>query len=96
MKALIRKNGYTPTDVEQNEVYVEPWLSWVNPDTGAPLTDENYGYAFCDDIPNGVDAQELTVDDFDVVQYTREEPSDMGDDEKVIVRYWKATYKGGN
>ena len=95
MKALIRKHGYTPTDIEQNEVYVEPWLSWVDKITGAPLTDENYGYALCDDIPSGVDAQELTVDDFEVTQHTREEASDI-DDEKVIVRYWKAKYIGGN
>lgn len=50
IKVLVRKVPYC--DDDQEEVYPEPWLDWVNPATGAPLTDENYGYAL-GDMPEG-------------------------------------------
>ena len=88
MKALIRKHGFTPTKKEQDEVFLSAsWPDWIDKTTGAPLTDENYGYALCDNCPDDV---ELTADDFEITEHEREVEKDMG--EKSIVKYWTATY----
>lgn len=88
MKALIRKHGFTPTTKEQDEVFLSAsWPDWVDKVTGAPLTDENYGYALCDNCP---DDAELTVDDFEITAHTKEVKDDMGED--VEVKYWVAKY----
>ena len=89
MKALIRKHGFTPTTKEQNEVYIEPqWHDWIQPN-GAPLTDENMGYALCENCPEGV---ELTPEDFEVTEHTKTVPSEYGDGEEQTVKYWTAKY----
>lgn len=55
MKALVRKD----------EVYLETaWHSWIDRQTGKPLTDENYGYALCD-VPSDV-ADDVIPEDFDI------------------------------
>lgn len=86
MKALIRKAGYTPTKEEQDEVYCQPWQDWID-GNGVPLTDENYGYALCEDCPEGV---ELTPDDFEITEHTKTVKDDMGED--IEVKYWTAKY----
>ena len=87
MKALIRKHGFTPTTKEQDEVFLESsWLSWIQAD-GRPLTDENMGYALCEDCPEDV---ELTPEDFEVTEHTKTVKDDMGED--VEVKYWTAKY----
>ena len=92
MKALIRKHGFTPTTKEQDEVFLESlWPSWIQAD-GRPLTDENLGYALCEDCPEGI---ELDVDDFEVTEHTKTVPSEYGDGEEQTVKYWKAKYVGG-
>ena len=87
MKALIRKHGYTPTTKEQDEVFLESsWPSWIQAD-GRPLTDENLGYALCENCPEGV---ELTPEDFEVTEHTKTVKDDMRED--VEVKYWTAKY----
>ena len=87
MKALVRKHGFTPTTKEQDEVFLESsWLSWIQAD-GRPLTDENMGYALCEDCPEDV---ELTPEDFEVTEHTKTVKDDMGED--VEVKYWIAEY----
>ena len=97
MKALIRKHGFTTTKKEQDEVFLEPsWPDWIQAD-GRPLTDENLGYALCDNLPNDLvlaDDRELTPDDFEVTEHTKTVPSEYGDGEELTVKYWKATYIG--
>ena len=49
MKALIKQR---PTS--QAEVFYESdWLDWMNPETGAPLNTEPYGYGLCQDAQSG-------------------------------------------
>ena len=87
MKALIRKHGFTPTTKEQDEVFLESsWHSWIQAD-GRPLTDENLGYALCENCPEGV---ELTPEDFEVTEHTKTVKDDMGEDTEV--KYWTAKY----
>ena len=89
MKALIRKHGFTPTTKEQDEVFLESsWPSWIQAD-GRPLTDENLGYALCEDCPEDV---ELTPEDFEVTEHTKTVPSEYGDGEEQTVKYWTAKY----
>lgn len=100
MKALIRKHGFTPTKASQNEVYPQTqWHDWINPDTGAPLTDENLAYALCEDCPEDYMSylpEEGTVDPtilFEVTEHTRTVKDDMG--EEQTVKYWTARFIGG-
>ena len=87
MKALVRKYPINTDKPEKDEVYIEAqWHDWIGED-GSPLTDENYGYALCEDCPEDV---ELTVDDFDVKEQTKTIEDEFG--EKVEVKYWTATY----
>ena len=89
MKALIRKHGFTPTTKEQDEVFLESsWPSWIQAD-GRPLTDENLGYALCENCPEGI---ELDVDDFEVTEHTKTVPSEYEDGEEQTVKYWTAKY----
>ena len=89
MKALIRKHGFTPTTKEQDEVFIESsWPSWIQAD-GRPLTDENLGYALCEDCPEGV---ELTPEDFEVTEHTKTVPSEYEGGEEQTVKYWTAKY----
>ena len=89
MKALIRKHGYTPTTKEQDEVFLESsWPSWIQAD-GRPLTDENLGYALCENCPEGI---ELDVDDFEVTEHTKTVPSEYEGGEELTVKYWTAKY----
>ena len=89
MKALIRKHGFTPTTKEQDEVFLESsWPSWIQAD-GRPLTDENLGYALCENCPEGV---ELTPEDFEVTEHTKTVHSEYGDGEEQTVKYWTAKY----
>lgn len=96
MKALIRKHGFTPTTKEQDEVFLESlWPSWIQAD-GRPLTDENMGYALCDNLPDYLvyptlaDDRELAPEDFEVTEHTKTVKDDMGEDTEV--RYWTAKY----
>ena len=89
MKALIRKHGFTPTTKEQDEVFLESsWPSWIQAD-GRPLTDENLGYALCENCPEGV---ELTPEDFEVTEHTKTVPSEYEGGEEQTVKYWTAKY----
>lgn len=89
MKALVRKHGYTPTTKEQDEVFLESsWPSWIQAD-GRPLTDENMGYALCENCPEGV---ELTPEDFEVTEHTKTVPSEYEGGEEQTVKYWTAKY----
>lgn len=93
MKALIRKSGYTPTKPSQDEIYLYPWNDWVDEQTGAPLTNENYGYALCESFNPTFNEEhpELTLDDFSVTEHTKEI---IIDDETKTVKYWVAEYIG--
>ena len=89
MKALVRKHGFTPTTKEQDEVFLESsWPSWIQAD-GRPLTDENLGYALCENCPEGV---ELTPEDFEVTEHTKTVPSEYEGGEEQTVKYWTAKY----
>ena len=89
MKALVRQHGYTPPTKEQDEVFLESsWPSWIQAD-GRPLTDENMGYALCENCPEGV---ELTPEDFEVTEHTKTVPSEYEGGEEQTVKYWTAKY----
>lgn len=91
MKALVKKYPINAKKESQNEVYIEPqWHDWID-ENGVPLTDENYGYALCEDCPDDV---ELTVEMFEVTEHTKTVKDDM--DEDVEVKYWMAEYIGGD
>lgn len=88
MKALIRKHGCTPTTEEQDEVFLEPsWPKWVNAD-GRPLTDENYGYALCEDCPENV--SDLSVKNFMINSETYTETDEYGNPHERT--RWTAVY----
>lgn len=92
MKALIKRYPTNAKKIEQNEVYIEPqWHDWIQPN-GAPLTDENMGYALCENCPEGV---ELTPDDFEVTEHTKTVPSEYEGGEEQTVKFWTAKYVGG-
>ena len=75
MKALIRKHGSTPTTEAQDEIFPESsWPDWVDA-KGWPLTDENYGYALCENCPEDDD---LNVSDFTVTADTYTETDEHG------------------
>lgn len=89
MKALIRKHGYTPTKEVQDEIFKEAsWPDWVDAN-GRPLTDENYGYALCEDCP---EYDDLDVDDFGVITETYVETDELGSQHEKT--RWRAVYIG--
>ena len=89
MKALIRKHGFTPTTKEQDEVFLESlWPRWIQAD-GRPLTDENLGYALCEDCPEGI---ELDAEDFEITEHTKTVPSEYEGGEEQTVKFWTAKY----
>ena len=91
MKAVIRKHGNTPTKEAQNEIFPETsWPDWVDAN-GWPLTEENYGYALCEDCPENV--SDLSVDDFTVISETYMENNEHGEEHERT--RWKALYVGG-
>lgn len=88
MKALIRKHGFTPTTEEQDEVFLSSnWPKWVN-SNGWPLTEENYGYALCEDCPENI--SDLDVDDFIVTSKTWMETDELGEQRERT--RWTAVY----
>ena len=88
MKALIRKHGSTPTTEAEDEIFPESsWPDWVKAD-GWPLTEENYGYALCQECPD--DLRDLDVDDFTVTSETYTENDEHGRQHKRI--RWRAVY----
>ena len=90
MKALIRKHGSTPTKETQDEIFLESsWPDWVKAN-GWPLTEENYGYALCEDCPENV--SDLSVDDFTVISETYMENDEHGEEHERT--RWKALYVG--
>ena len=90
MKALIRKHGSTPTTKAQNEIFPESsWPDWVKAD-GTPLTEENYGYALCEECPE--DISDLDVDDFVVTSETYIETDECGRQHERT--RWTAVYIG--
>ena len=96
MKALIRKSGFTPTKPAQDEIYLQPWLDWIDPETGKELADENYRYALCTNVPdepdldgNGNDRR-MDLNNYVVEEHTEETESDEG---HITRRYWTATYQ---
>ena len=92
MKALIKRYPTNAKKIEQNEVYIEPqWHDWIQPN-GAPLTDENLGYALCENCPEGV---ELAPEDFEVTEHTKTVPSEYEGGEEQTVKYWTAKYVCG-
>lgn len=96
MKALVRKYPINAKKEELNEIYTEPqWQDWIDSD-GFPLTDENYGYALCEDCPDDLETStedgKVRIDLFDVTEHTKEVEDEMG--EKQTVKFWTATYVG--
>ena len=90
MKALIRKHGSTPTSKLQDEIFPETsWPDWVKAD-GWPLTEENYGYALCEECPE--DIEDLDVNDFEVTPETRMESDECGKQHERT--RWTAVYVG--
>ena len=88
MKALIRKHGCTPTTEAQDEIFKETsWPDWVDAN-GWPLTEENYGYALCEECPE--DLADLDVNDFTVISETRMETDDLGEQRERT--RWRAVY----
>ena len=89
MKALIRKHGSTPTTEAQDEIFKDTsWPDWVKAD-GFPLTEENYGYALCENCPEDGD---LDVDDFTVTSETYVETDNRGRQHEKT--RWRAVYIG--
>ena len=89
MKALIRKHGSTPTKEAQDEIFKETsWPDWVDTN-GWPLTEENYGYALCQNCPEDDD---LVVDDFGVKSETYVETDVYGRQHERT--RWIAVYIG--
>ena len=90
MKALIRKHGSTPTTEAQDEIFKETsWPDWVKAD-GWPLTEENYGYALCEECPENL--SDLDVDDFIVTSETWMETDELGEQHERT--RWTAVYVG--
>ena len=90
MKALIRKHGSTPTTKLQDEIFPETsWPDWVKVD-GWPLTEENYGYALCEEWPE--DIENLTVNDFMLSSKTWNEADELGEQHERT--RWTAVYIG--
>ena len=89
MKALIRKHGSTPTTEAQDEIFPESsWPDWVKAN-GFPLTEENYGYALCEECPEDDD---LDVNDFAVRSETYTEIDEYGKQHERT--RWIAVYNG--
>ena len=90
MKALIRKHGSTPTKETQDEIFPELlWPDWVKAD-GFPLTEENYGYALCENCPENV--SDLDVNDFTVTADTYVVTDEFGEQHERT--RWIAVYVG--
>lgn len=90
MKVLIRQYPITPTTSAQDEVFIQSaWLDWMG-DNGEPLTDENYGYALCEDVPDEC-ADTSIPSDFTITEMSRTEPDPYGEGE-VTIHYWVATF----
>lgn len=90
MKALFRKHGCTPTTEAQDEIFKETsWPDWVDAN-GWPLTEENYGYALCENCPD--DIRDLNVDDFIVTAKTWTEMDENGEQHERT--RWTAVYVG--
>ena len=90
MKALIRQYPATPTKPSEDEVLIQSaWLDWMG-ENGEPLTDENYGYAFCADLPDEC-ADTAIPSDFVITSEVRTEPDLMGEG-TVEIRSWKAAF----
>ena len=90
MKALIRKYGSTPTKKLQDEIFPESsWPDWVK-SNGWPLTEENYGYALCEECPE--DLTDLDVNDFTVISETYMETDEFGKQHEKT--RWRAVYVG--
>ena len=90
MKALIRKYGSTPTTEAQDEIFPESlWPDRVDAN-GWPLTDENYGYALCEECPE--DVADLDVSDFTVISETYMEKDEHGEQRERT--RWTAVYNG--
>ena len=90
MKTLIRKHGFTPTTEAQDEIFPElSWPDWVKAD-GFPLTEENYGYALCENCPENV--SDLDVNDFAVTSETYVDADENGEQRERT--RWMAVYVG--
>lgn len=90
MKALVKRYPDNARTEAEAEVYLQDgWHDWIG-ENGEPLTDENYGYALCEDVPEGV---EVTPDDFEITEYVEEVEDENGD--KVERKHWTAKYVGG-
>lgn len=90
MKALIRKHGSTPTTKSQDEILPESlWPDWVKAN-GWPLTEENYGYALCEECPENL--SDLDVNDFTVTSETYIDIDEYGEQHERT--RWTAVYKG--
>ena len=90
MKALIRKCGSTPTTEAQDEFFPESsWPDWIHAD-GWPLTEENYGYALCEDCPENI--EDLDVDDFAVTSEAYVDTDEYGEQRERT--RWIAVFVG--
>ena len=65
------------------------WPDWVKAD-GFPLTEENYGYALCEDLPN--DIANLDVDHFAVRSESSMVSDEFGEQHERI--RWTAVFIG--
>lgn len=90
MKALIRKHGFTPTTETQDEIFKETsWPDWIDA-KGCPLTEENYGYALCENCPENI--EDLDVDDFAVTSETYVDTDEYGEQHERT--RWIAVFVG--
>lgn len=82
MKALI----HISSDPELFEVFPESaWHKWIDSETGAPLTDENFGYAMCYEFPEG-DVTTALEEDFTITETERIEVGLDGEEKTYIYK----------
>lgn len=76
------------------EIFLErDWHDWIDKESGAPLTDENYGYAMCYEFP----IEDLSVAEADDFSITVTEKKEIGLDGDEVVRTYKiAEYHPAN
>lgn len=87
MRALIRRYPFTPTKKEQDEIFIEKnWPYWVNNENYGHLTDENLGYALCENCPI---LEKYDIEDFEIIEnvITKYE-----NNKKIDIKTWTAYY----
>ena len=97
MKALIRKYPTNAVSTENNEVWLEPWHN--ADEQGRPYTLEGYRYALCTNVPDEPVGDEnddrLNLDRYEVIEHTKEVPSEDPEGGSTTIKYWTAIYNPG-